>query len=437
MTLPDIPDALPLYNLDALRAEITALLAFKVKPIEIKAMLLRQDAPPSAWLEALVVMGQPSSPMRIAKALCDAAATRSDLLPGVAKACQRWGVHPASLVGLWTRGPLGLGLALGLPENLVRSFPSKRRARTETGLWAPPPDFLGPKVPEDLVLQELRLCDQPRLERLPDRIWIGKRLTLDRLPHLSSYGPALSGFEGALGIRDCRRLPGLPPFTRLSSLVVDGQPWSRFPEAPLEARQIALHRMEALETIDPTVTARKLILTHCPRLQELPLLPNLAEVPKESLGAPRHLLVIDSWMLDPGSSQYGVTLTACHALRELPPGFRVPGTLLIQDCWGLEALPPDLQVRHLVLRRLPGLRRLPEGLRVHGHLILDGLAALESLPDGLTVDGDLVVHQMPHTLALPKDLVVKGSLRIHPSDAALPWPDRPRVFSGFGTFEGL
>ena len=53
------------------------------------------------------------------------------------------------------------------------------------------------------------------------------------------------------------------------------------------------------------------------------------------------------------------------------------------------------------------------------------------------VDGDLVVHQMPHTLALPKDLVVKGSLRIHPSDAALPWPDRPRVFSGFGHFEGL
>ncbi len=437
MTLPDVTDALPLHNLDALRAEITALLAFKVKPQEIKAMLLRQGAPPSAWLEALVVLGQPSTPLRIAQALCDAAANRSDLLPGVAKACRRWGVHPASLVGLWTRGPLGLGLALGLPEDLVRSFPSKRPARTEKGHWCPPAGFLGATLPEDLVLQDLRLIGQTHLERMPERLWVGKRITLDRLPRLSYYGPSLATFEGALGIRDCPSLPALPALPRLGSLVVDGQSWSHFPKAPIHARQIALHRMEALEAIDPAVTTRKLILTHCPKLQELPLLPNLAEVPTESTSAPRHLAAMDTWMLDPGSSQYGVTLTSCHALRDLPLGFRVPGTLLIQDCWGLQALPPDLQMRHLVLRRLPGLRRLPDGLRVRGHLILDGLANLEGLPDGLKVDGDLVVHQMPHTLAVPENLVVKGSLRIHPSDAALPWPDRPRVFSGFGTFEGL
>ncbi len=437
MTLPDVADALPIHNLDALRAEVTTLLAFKVKPQEIKAMLLRQDAPPSAWLEALVVLGQPSSPMRIAQALCDAAANRSDLLAGVAKACRRWGVHPASLVGLWTRGPLGLGLALGLPEDLVRSFPSKRPARTEKGHWSPPAGFLGAALPEDLVLQDLRLIDQPHLERMPERLWVGKRITLDRLPRLSSYGPSLATFGGALGIRECPSLPPLPPLPRLASLVVDGQSWSRFPEAPIEARQIALHRMRDLESIDPSLTTRKLILAHCPQLQEVPLLPNLAEAPAEALKAPRHLLVIDSWILEPSSSYYGVSLIACHALRGLPTGFRVPGTLLIQDCWNFQTLPPDLQVRHLVLRRLPGLSRLPEGLRVQGNLILDGLACLEGLPEGLKVEGDLVVHQMPQTLNLPREMSIGGGLRIHPSDAKLSWPNRPRIFPGFAHFEGL
>ena len=133
-------------------------------------------------------------------------------------------------------------------------------------------------------------------------------------------------------------------------------------------------------------------------------------------------------MPDTSSSQHGLTLIACHALQTLPEGFRISGTLTLQDCWGFEALPHQLDVRHLILRRLPTLRQLPPGLHVRGHLILDGLANLEQLPEGLQVDGDLVIHQMSRTLGLADNLVVRGKIRIHPSEESLPWPDRPKVF---------
>jgi hypothetical protein len=133
-------------------------------------------------------------------------------------------------------------------------------------------------------------------------------------------------------------------------------------------------------------------------------------------------------MPDTSSSQHGLTLIACHALQTLPEGFRISGTLTLQDCWGFDALPHQLDVRHLILRRLPTLRQLPPGLHVRGHLILDGLANLERLPEGLQVDGDLVIHQMPQTLGLADNFVVRGKIRIHPSEESLPWPDRPKVF---------
>ena len=437
MTLPENADALPVHNLDALRSEITTLLAFKVKALDIKAMLLRQAAPPSAWIEAMVVMAQPTSPMRVARALCEAA-TRTDLLPGIPAACRRWGVHPASLVALWTRGPLGLGLALGLPEGLIRSFPSKRRRHEENGHWSPPRDFLGPVLPESMVLQELRLCEQPRLLRLPDRLHVAKRITLDRLLLLADYGPALTGFEGSLGIRDCPALPPLPALPRLLSLTVDGQLWTRFPEAPLEVRQtIALQRMSELEVLDPAMAARKLILAHCPRLREIPHLPQVALPPEGPLRT-RLAILLDPWIPDLVSTPHGLTLVGCHGVRDLPAGYRVHGTLTLQDCWSFEALPPDLEVGNLVLRRLPALRHLPEGLRVKGHLILDGLANLEALPKDLRVAGDLIVHQMPpRALALPDDLRVGGQLKVHPSDAALPWPDRPRAFPPLGQYDAM
>ena len=101
--------------------------------------------------------------------------------------------------------------------------------------------------------------------------------------------------------------------------------------------------------------------------------------------------------------------------------------MTLQDCWGFVALPPDLEVRHLVLRRLPSLRHLPAGMHVRGHLVLDGLANLESLPKGLVVDGDLVVHQTLLPMGLADDLVVRGRIRLHPTVARLPWPNRPKV----------
>jgi hypothetical protein len=427
MTTADATDTLPVHDLDALRATVTALLALKLKPAEIKAMLLQADAPASAWLEAMVVMWRPTTPMGVARALASAA-DRPDLLPGLIEACRRWKVHPASLVALETRGPLGLGLALGLPRKLVRSFPGKRRARTEQGHWAPPPDFLGETLPEDLVLQDLKLCEQPRLIDLPNRLWVSKMVTLDRLPNLRSLGRFHERFAGTLIVRACPNLPNLPALGKLSSLQVDGQPWSRFPAEPIEATQISLTRMRNLEILDPRLAARRLTLSLCPTLRELPPRPNLIEAPPQKDSGTRCHTGLDTWMPDTSSSQYGLTLIACHALRSLPEGFRISGTLLLQDCWGFEALPSQLDVCHLILRRLPSLRLLPSGLHVRGHLILEGLANLARLPEGLQVDGDLVIHQMPQPLALPSNLAVRGKLRIHPADAELAWPDRPKVF---------
>lgn len=427
MIVSDATDTLPIHDLDALRASVVTLLALKVKTAEIKAMLLQANAPASAWLEAMVVMGKPTTPMRIASALA-IAADRSDLVPGLIEACKRWKVHPASLVALETRGPLGLGLALGLSREMVRSFPGKRRARTEQGHWAPPTDFLDRTLPEGLVLQEMKMYDQPRLTDLPDYLWVSKKVTLDRLPNLRSLGRFHEGFEGTLIVRACPNLPNLPTLRKLSGLQVDGQPWSRFPEEPIEATQISLTRMRNLETLDPRLTTRKLTLSLCPLLRELPLLPNLVEAPPQAEPGARRQISFDNWMPDTSSSQHGLTLIACHALQTLPEGFRISGTLTLQDCWGFEALPHQLDVRHLILRRLPTLRQLPPGLHVRGHLILDGLANLEQLPEGLQVDGDLVIHQMSRTLGLADNLVVRGKIRIHPSEESLPWPDRPKVF---------
>ena len=420
-------EALPIHDLNALRSAIQVLMALKVESSEIEALLKEAKAPPAARLEALVVMARPSNPMQCANALSKAA-ERDDLWSGLPSACKRWGVHPASLVALETRRPLALGIDLGLSEEWVRSFPAKRRADKSKGIWAPSPHFLEESLPDDLALRELVLADQPRLTHLPDRLWVNNRLTLDRLPNLCSLGPSLTNFEGELNLRNCLKLPGLPVLRKLTSLLVDGQPWAEFPVAPLEACQIRLHRMLNLESIEPSLKARKLTLTLCPRLRELPRLPNLQEAPPEPKPTNRRMSEADSWMPNISSSQYGVTLTACHALRDLPPGFRVPGTLTLQDCWGFESLPPDLEVRHLVLRRLMSLRHLPAGLHVQGHLILDGLGNLESLPRGLRVDGDLVLHQTLLLQAPPDDLVVRGKIRLHPPGDALAWPNRPKVF---------
>jgi hypothetical protein len=186
--------------------------------------------------------------------------------------------------------------------------------------------------------------------------------------------------------------------------------------------------MRHLETLDPRLTTRKLTLSLCPLLRELPLLPYLIDAPPQAQPGTRRNAGLDSWMPDTSSSQHGLTLVACHALRSLPEGFRVSGTLVIQDCWGFEALPHQLDVGHLVLRRLPALRELPAGLHVRGHLVLDGLATLERLPEGLRIDGDLVIHEMPQSIGLADNLAIRGKIRIHPSEAGLPWPDRPKVF---------
>ena len=436
MAPPELIDALPVHDLDALRAAIRTLLALEVKTTEIKTMLKESNASPAAWLEGLVVMGKPSNPMQIASAL-SAAAERDELWSGLTSACRRWKVHPASLVALETRRPLALGLQLGLSNEWVRSFPGRRRVHKDEGLWAPPPDYLDRNMPDDLVLRELSLCDQPRLERLPERMWVSDRIALDRLPRLTSLGSALDAFQGTMNLRDCPKLPGLPALSKVKVLLIDGQPWTRFPEDQLEVRQINLHRMMNLETLDPSLHARKLTLTLCPRLQEVPLLPNLQEAPPELAPSRRNSLEMDRWLPNISSSQYGLTLTACHALRGLPPGFRLSGTLTLQDCWGFETLPPDLEVRHLVLRRLFSLKRLPADLHVRGHLVLDGLTNLESLPKGLIVEGDLVVHQTPLPMGLAGDPVVRGKIRLHPTEAKLPWPNRPKVFPGFRALDYL
>ena len=99
MIVSDATDTLPIHDLDALRASVVTLLALKVKTAEIKAMLLQANAPASAWLEAMVVMGKPTTPMRIASALA-IAADRSDLVHDA---------KSASTTGCRTPHPVNMG----------------------------------------------------------------------------------------------------------------------------------------------------------------------------------------------------------------------------------------------------------------------------------------------------------------------------------------
>lgn len=80
-----------------------------------------------------------------------------------------------------------------------------------------------------------------------------------------------------------------------------------------------------------------------------------------------------------------LVVTECGALKELPEKL---------DLWELELvgaavlrkLPADLKVRNrLVLRDCTALEELPEGLSV-GSLILTGCSSLKALPENLTVD---------------------------------------------------
>lgn len=434
--MSELPDTLPIHDLDALRGSVTTLVALQVNPKEIEAMLVAAGAPPAARIEALVVMGQPSDRFRIAEAL-SRAAEQTDLWPGLVMACRRWGVHPGSVLALETQRPLALGKALGMDRAWIRSFPAKRRAYSNRGHWAPPRGFLGTTMPEDLVLQELLLCEQTFLSRLPERLDVARKVTLDRLPKLSFLGPLPETFSGALEIRSCGSLLGLPAIKHLARLTVDDQPWERFPAAPLEAKSVTLRRMKNLVEIDPDIKMGKLFLSLCPLLKELPHLsqfrlttPADPDTPAKSPGA-------RTWMPEIPARLDKLFLDACHGIRRLPSEFMVSGALTIQDCWSFEELPEGLQVLHLVLRRLPALKRLPENLHVRGHLVLEGLANLERLPRGLLVEGDLVLHQMPTSVRVEEGLSVRGSIRIHPSDAGQPWPPRPKVFPALRPFSML
>ena len=85
-------------------------------------------------------------------------------------------------------------------------------------------------------------------------------------------------------------------------------------------------------------------------------------------------------------------LSGCPGLRALPENLTVKGTLYLNDCPALKSLPENLKAgKTLYLRNCPALKSLPENLKVGAFLDLRGCMALKSLPENLKVGRHLIL----------------------------------------------
>ena len=73
---------------------------------------------------------------------------------------------------------------------------------------------------------------------------------------------------------------------------------------------------------------------------------------------------------------------------ETENGLAVGGSLELENCTGITALPDGLTVGGDLYLRGTGITALPDGLTVGGSLYLRG-TGITALPDGLTVGGRL------------------------------------------------
>jgi hypothetical protein len=184
---------------------------------------------------------------------------------------------------------------------------------------------------------------------------------------------------------------------------------------------------KGLTRLPAGLTARRLTLKDCPRLEELPEGLNVRHL--EISGCPRLTT------LPAGLRCYEIRARA-SALEELPDGLRVEFRLDLADSPRLRRLPRGLTVGALVLRNCAALEALPEGLDVSfldlegcarlrvwpremrfdcGHLNLAGCAALAGLPSGLgrvaqlDLRGCAGVRDLPPALDVGSWIDVAGS----------------------------
>lgn len=373
-------------------------------------------------LEVRIHWMSPKNPQDLTRLLHRAAG--SDLARAVPDACQRHGLNPLSIVALETSGPLAMGRSLGLPDHLIRSMPSKRKAQSGVGLWAPPPGSIRTGAFRNMALRRLSLVDHPDLEALPEGLSVAEAITFDRLPRLKHLSGILDRFHGILRIRCASLLSDMPKKLALRLLVIEGQPWVTLPFEHVSAPRMELRHMPNLLRLGGRMELQRLEVGHCPVLEHVGPLDGLVNSPEAELKA----------MRDGRSLQgHAVHLHHCSRLMSLSEGLQVPGVLCIQDCPSLQILPYGLDVRGLDLSRLPALRQLPENLHIRGNLVIDELGSLASLPVGLQVDGNLVFRGIPPVLDPPSDLIVGGCVQMHPAWVTHAWKRFQVSHRAFGT----
>ena len=113
-------------------------------------------------------------------------------------------------------------------------------------------------------------------------------------------------------------------------------------------------------------------------------------------------------------------------ITALPDNLTVGGSLDLENCTGITALPDNLTVGDsLDLENCTGITALPDNLTVGGSLDLRG-TGITALPDNLTVGGSLDLRGTGIT-ALPNNLTVGGSLDLENCTGITALPDNLTV----------
>jgi hypothetical protein len=114
-------------------------------------------------------------------------------------------------------------------------------------------------------------------------------------------------------------------------------------------------------------------------------------------------------------------LSDCQQLEELPSSLKV-GTLIVQGCTALEALPDASDIYFLDMTRCVGISRFPQhGRERMGRLVARECTALRELPTWLHGVGQLDVSGCRMLRVLPEHLQISGWLDLADSSiTALP-----------------
>ena len=133
------------------------------------------------------------------------------------------------------------------------------------------------------------------------------------------------------------------------------------------------------------------------------------ESPKDALIAYLHKHKIDFELKGDNLTVGGsLGLQDCTGITALPDNLTVGGSLDLSGT-GITALPDNLTVGGSLYLRGTGITALPDNLTVGGSLYLSG-TGITALPDNLTVGGSLGLQDCTGITALPDNLTVGGSL---------------------------